>query len=327
MRHLTMTAALHTALHEEMQRDESVIVFGEDIGAYGGVYGVTIGLQREFGPDRVRDTPISEMAIAGMALGAALGGCRPVAEIMYCDFLTHAADAIVNNAAKWRYMSGGQYALPLVVRSPAGGGGGTAAQHSQCLEAWFTHIPGLKVVMPATPRDARGLLKAAIRDDNPVVFIEHKHHYLYKGDVPAEEEVIPLGVADVKREGTDFTVVSWSRPLTLCLEAATVLAAEGIGLEVVDPRTLQPLDTATICGSVAKTGRLAVVHEAVQFGGFGGEIVAQVVEQAWGDLKQAPLRIGAPFCPVPYSEPMESFVLPQVARIADRIREYLAPCQ
>lgn len=196
MRNLTMTAALHAALREEMQADESVIVFGEDIAVYGGVYGVTIGLQGEFGPDRVRDTPISEMAIAGMALGAALGGQRPVVEIMYCDFLAHAADAIVNNAAKWRYMSGGQYSLPLVVRSPAGGGGRTAAQHSQCLESWFTHIPGLKVVMPSVPRDARGLLRAAIRDDNPVVFIEHKYHYGYKGDVPAEGEIIPLGVAD-----------------------------------------------------------------------------------------------------------------------------------
>lgn len=324
MRNLTMTAALNTALREEMRRDETVIVMGEDIGVYGGVYGVTIGLQREFGPDRVRDTPISEMAIAGMALGAALGGLRPVAEIMYCDFLAHAADAIVNNAAKWRYMSGGQYALPLVVRSPAGGGGGTAAQHSQSLEAWFTHIPGLKVVMPSVPRDARGLLKAAIRDDNPVVFIEHKHHYTYKGEVPAEEEIIPLGVADVKRAGTDLTVVSWSRHLTLCLEAAEILAAEGISLEVVDPRTLQPLDLATICQSVAKTGRLAVVHEAVLFGGFGGEIVAQVVQECWGDLKQPPLRIGAPFCPIPYSEPMESFVIPQVTTIVDRLRAYLA---
>ncbi|MBU0606716.1 MAG: alpha-ketoacid dehydrogenase subunit beta [Armatimonadetes bacterium] len=323
MRDLTVTAALHTALREEMKRDEKVVVFGEDIGVYGGVYGVTIGLQREFGPERVRDTPISEMAIAGMAVGAALAGYRPVAEIMYCDFLAHAADALVNNAAKWRYMSGGQYELPLVVRSPAGGGGGTAAQHSQSLEAWFTHIPGLKVVMPGTPRDARGLLKAAIRDDNPVVFIEHKHHYLYKGEVPAEEEVIPLGVARIAREGTEVTVVSWSRELTLCLEAAETLAAEGISVEVVDPRTLQPLDLDTICTSVAKTGHLVVAHEAVQFGGFGGEIVAQVVERVWSDLKKPPLRIGAPFCPVPFSEPMESFVLPQASLVAERIRRYL----
>ncbi len=323
MRTVNMTAAIRTALHEEMKRDDRVILFGEDIGVYGGVYGCTIGLQREFGIDRVRDTPISEMAIAGMATGAALAGFRPVVEIMYCDFLTHASDAIVNNAAKWRYMSGGQYELPLVVRTPAGAGSGNAAQHSQSLEAWFTHIPGLKVVMPSIPRDARGLLKAAIRDDNPVLFIEHKHHYGFRGDIPAEEEVLPLGVADVKREGTDVTVVSWSRELTLCLEAAETLAAEGINVEVVDPRTLQPLDMDTICASVAKTGRLVVVHEAVQFGGFGGEIVAQVVERSWGDLKQAPLRIGAPFCPIPYSEPMESFVIPQPDLIVDRIRRYL----
>lgn len=323
MRNLTMSAAIQTALREEMRRDERVLLFGEDVAVYGGVYGATIGLQREFGPKRVKDTPISEMAIAGMAVGAALGGYRPVAEIMYCDFLTHASDALVNNAAKWRYMSGGQYALPLVVRSPAGGGEGTAAQHSQSLEAWFAHVPGLKVVMPSLPRDARGLLKSAIRDDNPVIFIEHKAHYMYKGEVPAAEELIPLGVADVKREGTDVTLVSWSRELTFCLQAADLLAADGISAEVVDPRTLQPLDMATIAGSASKTGRLVVVHEAVQFGGFGAEVVAQAIECCWGSLKQPPLRIGAPFCPIPYSEPLEQFVIPQPALIAQRVKQYL----
>lgn len=323
MRSITYAQAIRTAIREEMQRDERVILFGEDVGQYGGVYGCTTGLQREFGPDRVRDTPISEMAIAGMAVGAALAGWRPIAEIMYCDFLAHAADAIVNNAAKWRYMSGGQFTVPLVVRSPAGGGAGYAAQHSQNLEAWFAHIPGLKVVMPGLPRDARGLLKAAVRDDNPVVFIEHKAHYTYKGEVPAEEEVIPLGVAEVKRPGTDVTLVAWSKTLTFALEAVEELAGQGISVELIDPRTLQPLDVDTICASVARTGRLVIAHEAVTFAGFGAEIAAQVMERAWDCLKQPPLRIGAPFVPLPYSQPMETFVIPQVSDIVTRVKQYL----
>ncbi len=323
MRNITFAQAVRTAIREEMKRDEKVILFGEDVGQYGGVYGATTGLQREFGEDRVRDTPISEMAIGGMAVGAALAGYRPIAEIMYVDFLAHAADAIVNNAAKWRYMSGEQFRLPLVVRSPGGGGAGYAAQHSQSLEAWFTHIPGLKVAMPGLPRDARGLLKAAIRDDNPVLFIEHKAHYGYKGEVPAEEEVIPLGAADVKREGKDVTLVSWSKTLTFAIEAAERLAQDGIDVEVVDPRTLQPLDIETICSSVAKTGHLVVAHEAVAFGGFGAEIVAQVTERAWDSLKKPPLRIGAPFVPMPYSEPMEMFVIPEAADIVKQVKRYL----
>ncbi len=323
MRNITFAQAIRTAIREELLRDAAVIVFGEDVGHYGGVYGATTGLQREFGAQRVRDTPISEMAIAGVAVGAALAGYRPVAEIMYCDFLAHASDAIVNGAAKWRYMSGGQFALPLVVRSPAGGGAGYAAQHSQNLEAWFAHIPGLKVVMPGLPRDARGLLKAAIRDDNPVVFLEHKAHYGYKGDVPATEEVIPLGVADIKRPGRDVTLVSWSRTLTFCLEAAAELERRGLSVEVVDPRTLLPLDTDTICGSVARTGHLVIAHEAVKFAGFGAEIAAQVMEQAWDSLRKPPLRIAAPFVPLPYSAPMESFVIPQVSTIVDQIAHYL----
>lgn len=323
MRDITMAQAIRTALREEMKRDEKVILFGEDVAQYGGVYGATTGLQKEFGADRVRDTPISEMAIAGMAVGAALAGWRPVAEIMYCDFLAHAADAIVNNAAKWRYMSGGQFKVPLVVRSPAGGGAGYAAQHSQNLEAWFCHIPGLKVVMPGVPRDARGLLKAAIRDDNPVVFLEHKAHYTYKGLVPAEEEVIPLGVAEIKCQGTDVTLVAWSKTLTFALEAAETLAEKGISVELLDPRTLQPLDVDTLCSSVAKTGHLVIAHEAVTFAGFGAEIVAQVTEHAWDSLKRPPLRIGAPFVPLPYSQPMESFVIPQVADIVQGIEGLL----
>jgi pyruvate/2-oxoglutarate/acetoin dehydrogenase E1 component len=322
-RNITYAQAIRTAIREEMKRDEKVLLFGEDVGFYGGVYGCTTGLQKEFGEGRVRDTPISEMAIAGMAVGLALAGYRPIAEIMYCDFLAHASDAIVNQAAKWRYMSGGQFSVPAVFRAPAGGGAGYAAQHSQNLEAWFCHIPGLKVVMPGLPRDARGLLKAAIRDDTPVVFIEHKGHYSYKGDVPSEEEVIPLGVADIKREGTDVTLVAWSKTLTFALEAVEQLVAEGIGVELIDPRTLQPLDTDTICNSVARTGRLVVAHEAVEFAGFGAEIVAQVTSKAWDSLKQAPLRLAAPFVPHPYSQPMETFVVPQVADIVDGVKQYL----
>ncbi|MGQ9731269.1 MAG: alpha-ketoacid dehydrogenase subunit beta [Candidatus Zipacnadales bacterium] len=323
MRNITFAQAVRTAIREEMRRDDRVILFGEDVGQYGGVYGATTGLQREFGDNRVRDTPISEMAIVGIAVGAALAGYRPIAEIMYCDFLAHASDAIVNNAAKWRYMSGGQYTLPLVVRSPGGGGAGYAAQHSQNLEAWFAHIPGLKVVAPAVPRDARGLLKSAIRDDNPVIFLEHKAHYTFRGDVPAEEELIPLGRAEVKREGTDVTLVSWSKTLTYVLEAAENLAKDGISVEVVDPRTLQPLDVETICSSVAKTGRLVVVQEAVTFGGFGAEIVAQVVETVGESLIKPPLRIGSPFVPLPYSEPMETFVIPQVEDIVREVKAYV----
>jgi pyruvate/2-oxoglutarate/acetoin dehydrogenase E1 component len=323
MRTITFAQAIRTAIREEMQNDEKVLLFGEDVGQYGGVYGCTAGLQREFGYDRVRDTPISEAAIAGMAVGLALAGWRPIAEIMYCDFLAHAADAVVNNAAKWRYMSGGQFRVPAVFRSPAGGGAGYGAQHSQCLEAWFCHVPGLKVVMPGLPRDARGLLKAAIRDDNPVVFIEHKGHYGYKGEVPAEEEVLPLGVAEVKRSGSDVTLVAWSKTLVFALEAAERLASEGVSVEVVDPRTLQPLDTDTICGSVGRTGRLVVAHEAVEFGGFGAEIVAQVTVKAWDSLKRAPVRVGAPFVPQPYSEPLERRVVPQVEDIIGGVREAL----
>jgi pyruvate dehydrogenase E1 component beta subunit len=315
LRNITYAQAIRTALREELRRDQRVLLFGEDVGYYGGVYGATVGLQKEFGEARVRDTPISEMAIAGVAVGAALAGYRPVAEIMYEDFLAHASDAIVNNAAKWRYMSGEQFTLPIVFRSPGGGGAGYAAQHSQSLEAWFTHIPGLKVVAPGLPRDARGLLKAAIRDDNPVVFLEHKAHYTYKGEVPVSEEVIPLGIAEVRRPGRDATVVSWSKTLTYALEAAEGLAREGIDAEVLDPRTLQPLDMAAILESVGKTGHLIVAHEAVGFGGFGAEIVAQVVERGLDMLKRPPVRVAAPFVPIPYSEPLETFVIPQVADI------------
>ena len=319
-REVVFAQAIRTALAEELKRDERVLVYGEDVGVYGSVYGVTKGLQREFGEERVRDTPISESAIAGMAVGAALMGMRPVAEIMYCDFLTQASDNIVNQGAKLRYMSGGQMSVPMVIRTPGGGGKGNAAQHSQCLEAWMAHIPGLKVVMPSVPRDARGLLKAAIRDPDPVVFIEHKDLYFTKGPMPVEEEVIALGVGDIKREGDACTVVAWSKTLLYALEAADKLAEDGIHIEVVDPRTLQPLDIQLIEQSVRKTRRLLVAHEAVEFGGFGAEIAAQIVQRCWGDLQAPPARLGARFCPLPFSEPLEHHALPQPDDIVAAVR-------
>lgn len=322
-REIVFAQAIITALAEEMRRDERVIVYGEDVAEYGGVYGATRGLFKEFGEKRVLDTPISEIAITGLAIGAAMLGMRPVAEIMYNDFLTQASDQLVNNAAKFRYMSGGQLAIPIVIRTPAGGGTGNAAQHSQCLEAWMCHIPGLKVVMPSTPADARGLLKTSIRDENPVVFIEHKKLYRMRGTVPVEESLIPLGSADIKRPGKDVTLVSWSYTIHLCLEAAEKLAQEGIDVEIVDPRTLQPLDIETVMESVAKTGRLVIVHEAVTFAGFGAEIASQVSERAFGSLKHHVVRLGARFTPQPYSEPLETFVLPQVDDIITAVKKTL----
>jgi len=307
-REVAYALAVRTALTEEMRRDERVFVMGEDVAVYGGVYGATRGLLDQFGEKRVLDTPISEAAIAGMAAGAALGGLRPVAEIMYCDFLSIALDAIANNAAKLRYMSGGQLALPLVIRTSAGGQA-YAAQHSQSLEAWVAHIPGLKVVMPGTCADARGLLKSAIRDPDPVVVIEHKVLYQTRGPMPADEVLEPIGVAKVTRPGDAVTLVSWSRLAGVCLEAANELAAEGTEAEVIDLRTLLPMDADTVLASVRKTGRLVVAHEAVTYGGFGGEVVAELTERAWGDLKAAPVRVGSRFAPVPFAEPLESHVL------------------
>jgi pyruvate dehydrogenase E1 component beta subunit len=321
-REVVFAQAIRTALREEMKRDESVILWGQDIGVYGGVYGATTGLQREFGKERVRDAPISEMAIAGLAVGSAILGMRPVVEIMYADFLMHASDAIANQAAKWRYMSGGQFKVPAVFRSPGGGGSGYAAQHSQNIEAWFCHIPGLKVVCPCMPRDARALLKSAIRDDNPVVFLEHKSHYTHRGPMPKEEEALPLGKADVKREGSDVTLVSWSRTLLWALEAAEKLQEEeGVSVEVIDPLTLRPLDLDCILESLGKTGRLVIAHESHAFCGVGGEIIAQIAENHLDLLKAPPKRVCAVPCPLPYSEPLEKAALPDTDNIAAAIRK------
>ena len=311
---MTYAEALNEALREEMRRDPAVFVMGEDVAVWGGggVFGVTKGLVEEFGSERVRDTPISEEAIAAVAVGAAATGSRPVAEIMYVDFIGLAMEPIVNQAAKLRYMFGGKAKVPLVIRAQEGAGRGNAAQHSQSLEAWFCHIPGLKVVTPSTPADAKGLLKTAIRDDNPVIFLEHKVLYFTKGEVPPGEHLLPLGVADVKRVGSHVTVVGIHTMVGKALQAAEQLAQEGIELEVIDPRSLVPLDEETIVESVKKTGRLIVTHEAYTRGGYGAEIISRVVDTAFDYLDAPPLRVCAKDVPVPYSAALESAALPQV---------------
>ena len=313
-REITYAEALNEALREEMRRDGSVFVMGEDVAVWGGggIFGVTKGLVEEFGPERVRDTPISEEAIAAVAVGAAATGSRPVAEIMYVDFIGLAMEPIVNQAAKLRYMFGGKARVPLVIRAQEGAGRGNAAQHSQSLEAWFCHIPGLKVVTPSTPADAKGLLKSAIRDDNPVIFLEHKALYFTKGAVPAGDVTIPLGVAEIKRSGGDITVVGVHTMVGKALQAAEQLATDGIELEVIDPRSLVPLDEAAIVDSVKKTGRLIVSHEAYTRGGYGGEIISRVVEAAFDYLDAPPVRVCARDVPVPYSAVLETAALPQV---------------
>ena len=313
--------ALRDALRLEMLRDPRILVMGEDIAEHGGAFQVTAGLLAEFGPDRIRQTPISEIGIVGAGVGAALTGLRPVVELMYIDFSGLALDQIVNQAAQNRFMFGGQARVPLVVRTQGGSGRGNAAQHSKSLEAWFTHVAGLKVVMPATPADAKGLLTAAIRDDDPVMFIEHKLLYRTKGPVPDGEYVVPLGKADVKREGSDLTIVTWSREVLFALEAAAKLAADGVDAEVIDLRSLVPLDRAAILASVRKTRRLLVVHEAIKRGGYGGEIAALVAEEAFDDLDAPPRRLAGVETPIPYAAHLERGVIPQVEDIVRVAKE------
>ena len=321
---MTFAQAIRTALREEMKRDSRVFLMGEDIGVYGGAFGVTEGLLKEFGVERVRDTPISEQAIAGAAIGAALGGMRPVAEFQFFDFILLAMDQLINQAAKIRYMFGRAASVPMVVRGPAGSGTGAAAQHSQSLEALFTHIPGLKVVAPSTPGDAKGLLLAAIRDDNPVVFIEHKLLYKTKGLVPDGDVALPLGKADVKRAGRDVTIVATQIMVSRALAAAERLSQEGIEAEVVDPRTLAPLDTETIEASVSRTGHLVVVHEAVKTGGIGAEIAARIAEGPAFEYLEAPiLRLGGAATPIPYNKELERSAVPQEDDIVIAVRRSL----
>src|SRR6266436_2887622 len=310
MPELTYREAVRDALHTALQRDDDVFIMGEDIAEMGGSMAVTQGLLAEFGPDRVRNTPISEMAIVGAGIGAAMQGMRPIAEIMYEDFMTLAAEQVVNQAAKHRYMSGGQLTVPVVFRTQGGAGWSPGAQHAQQLEAWFVHIPGLKVVFASTPEDVRGLLWSAIYDDNPVVFFEHRTLYGIKEDVPDELEPIPLGKARVHREGEDVTVIATGRLVHEALAAAKEAEKEGVSVEVVDPRTLLPLDEDALISSVRKTNRCVVAHEAVVRGGFGAEVAA-VIQYGAFDWLDAPIeRVGAKFSPLPFAPVMEEFVVP-----------------
>ncbi|WP_319759115.1 alpha-ketoacid dehydrogenase subunit beta [Maridesulfovibrio sp.] len=316
----TYLQALNEALRQEMERDENVFILGEDVGQFGGCFGVTQGLYDEFGEERVMDTPITESAIVGAATGAAFSGLRPVAELMFVDFIGVSMDQLFNQAAKMRYMFGGKSTVPMTLRMPQGAGIGAAAQHSQCLESWFMNIPGLKVAIPATPYDAKGLLISAIRDDNPVVFLEHKMLYGVSGEVPDESYTIEIGKADIKREGTDVTIVATSQMVYTALSAAEKLAAEGIEAEIVDLRCVLPLDTETILESVKKTHALVVAHEAVQFAGPGAEIAAFVAEEAIEYLDAPVKRVGAPFCPVPFSPPLEQHYIPGVEDIVEAVK-------
>lgn len=306
----TVRQALNEALHEELERDDRVLVYGEDVADYGGLYQVTVGLQEAFGDDRVFDTPLSETAIAGSAVGAALTGTRPVVEIMFADFLPIVADHLINYAAKMRFNYGDDTSVPLVVRAVYGAGDNFGLHHSQSPESWFTNVPGLKVVMPSTPKDYKGLLKAAIRDDDPVVFLEHKLRYDVTGPAPGDDHTVPLCRSDVKREGEDVTVVALGGMVDVALDAAETLAGDGIECEVIDPRTIVPLDATPIVASVEKTNALITVHEAPTFGGFGGEIVARIAEDALFHLDAPIQRVGAPFTPVPFSESLEQAYLP-----------------
>jgi 2-oxoisovalerate dehydrogenase E1 component len=316
----TMAEALNEALHAEMARDERVFVMGEDVSLIGGIFGVTRGLRDAFGEDRVRDTPISEATFVGAGVGAAIAGLRPVVEIQIFDFVAMTMDQVVNQAAKFRYMLGGGPTVPLVIRGPQGGGIRLAAQHSQSLEAWFAHVPGLVVVAPSTPYDAKGLLASAIRDDNPVIFLEHKALYAVKGPVPTEPYAIPLGTADVKRTGSDVTVIATQAMVARALAAAADLEKDGLSVEVIDPRTLVPLDEATLLASIAKTHRLVIAHEAVKRGGFGAELAAVVAEKALDELDAPVVRVGARPVPMPYNDGLERATIPSQADIAEAIR-------
>jgi pyruvate dehydrogenase E1 component beta subunit len=307
--------ALRAALTEEMERDASVFCIGEGIAERGGSFKVTEGLLARFGPRRVIDTPLAEAGFTGLGAGAAIAGARPVVEILFVDFLMLAMDQVVNQAAKYRFMSGGQGSVPLVIRTQGGTGDSLAAQHSQSLEALFYHVPGLKLVMPSTPRDAKGLLKAAIRDDDPVVFIEHKLLYMTEGDVPDGDDVIPLGHADVKRPGADVTVVTYSLMTLRCLEAAERLAERGIDVEVIDLRSLVPLDIETVLTSVRRTGRLVVVHEAIKRGGIGGDIAATVAERAFESLAGPIVRVCGKNTPIPFNGTLQRASVPSVEEI------------
>ena len=321
MPEITYREAIRDAMVEEMRRDDSVFLIGEDIGTYGGAFGVSAGMLAEFGPERIRETPISELAIVGAAAGAAMVGMKPIAEMMFMDFILLALEPLMNQAAKARYMFGGKATVPMVVRMPGGSGTGAAAQHSQSLESILMHIPGIKVVAPSTAYDAKGLLLSAIRDPNPVCFVEHKLLYKVKGEVPEGEYTIPLGVADIKHVGSDITVVTSGIMVQKSLAVAKKLSQEGISVEVLDLRTLRPMDTQAIINSVKKTGRLLVVHEAVQTGGWAGEVMAVVSSSEAFDYLDAPMRrLAGKDVPIPYNRFLEAAAVPQEADIEAEIR-------
>ena len=319
---ITFAAAVRDAMREELYRDESVIFMGEDIGVYGGGFGVSRGMWEEFGDKRIIDTPISETAFTGAAVGMALLGMRPIVEIMFGDFVSLTVDPILNHAAKYYFMTAKQTHVPLVLRTPFGSGTGAAGQHSQSLESLYLNTPGIKVVMPSTPYDAKGLLKSAVRDDSPVMFFENKLLYRTEGEVPEEEYLVPLGKADIKREGSDITLISYSRMVGVCLKAAQMLEKEGIRAEVLDLRTLRPLDEKAIVDSVMKTSRALIVYEAPQFGGFGGEIAAAINEsEAFYHLDSPVRRLGGREIPVPYNPVLEQDIVPTPQKVVKTVLE------
>lgn len=320
---LSYREALNQAMREEMQRDPRVFLIGEEVGYYQGAFKVSKGFVEEFGTERVLDTPITEAGFTGLAIGAAMAGLRPIVELMTFNFGILALDQIVNNAAKIRYMSGGQISVPMVIRGPGSAAHQLAAQHSQSLEAWFCHVPGLKVIAPATPHDAKGLLKAAIRDDNPVIFIEAQLLYGTKGDVQEGDYTVPIGKAEIKREGKDVTIAAYSKMLLLALEAASELAKDGIDAEVVDLRTLKPLDVATLVQSVKKTGRLVIVEEGWRFAGLGAQIAESVYSTVFDALDGPIVRVTGEEVPMPYSRPLEDLAIPDRARIIQAVKQVL----
>ncbi|WP_028325264.1 alpha-ketoacid dehydrogenase subunit beta [Desulfatirhabdium butyrativorans] len=321
MKEIRYIGGIKEAIREEMERDSRVVLIGEDVGKPGGSFGASRGLIEQFGPDRVIDTPISEAGFMGMAAGAAACGMRPVVEIMFMDFMTVCMDGVVNQIAKMRYMFGSRFSMPIVIRTPCGGGLNAGPQHSQCLEAWFAHVPGLKVVMPSTPYDVKGIMKSAIRDDNPVIVVENKALHALKGSIPEEEYVIPLGRADIKRTGSDVTVVATSRMVHESLKAAEILSAENIQVEIIDPVTISPWDKDRVFQSIAKTHRLVVAHEAVKQCGIGAEISAVVAEELMDELDAPIVRVGAPFVPVPFS--LEQAYLPNAKDVVAGVRKVL----
>ena len=321
-REISCSTALREAMREEMERDDTIFIIGEDLVAHGGIFGQFEGLPERF-PGRVIDSPISETCIVGSGVGAALTGMRPIVDMHFADFVTTGMDEIANQMAKIRYMFGGQAKIPMVLWAPDGGGLSAAAQHSQSLESWFVHIPGLKVVAPSEPSDVKGLIKAAIRDDDPVIFFQHKRLFAQTGHVPEDEYIIPIGSAAVKRPGKDITILTYSRMTYLCLEAAEQLAKEEIDVEIVDLRTLKPLDFALIAESVKKTYNVLIVHEACLTGGFGAEIAARIGEELFDYLDAPVMRIGAKDVPIPFSPVMEGFVLPKVSDVVEGVKKVL----